>query len=168
MFCKSKLYAFSDFLYTCNNWVGYFITLLSLSINYFLILWWLWNKDSSSFYLLVCRETRPTIHGIISGRFSSMFTNSKMKSSSWWWRESYHRIPNDFRGWHWEGQCEYYWSWYNKSHFWESGERYQLRSENVCKECCVWIYQANVYFFFQKDMEIKYINLGYSVASDSV
>ena len=31
----------------------------TLSINYFLRLWWLWNKDSSSFSLLVCRGTRP-------------------------------------------------------------------------------------------------------------
>ena len=31
----------------------------TLSINYFLRLWWLWNKDSSSFSLHVCRGTRP-------------------------------------------------------------------------------------------------------------
>ena len=31
----------------------------TLSINYFLRLWWLWNKGSSSFSLHVCRGTRP-------------------------------------------------------------------------------------------------------------
>ena len=32
----------------------------------------------------------------------------------------------------------------------------------------VFEYIKLIYTFFQKDMEIKYINLGYSVASDSV
>ena len=122
----------------------------TLSINYFLRLWWLWNKDSSSFSLHVCRGTRPAFmaSSVEDFQASSLTVRWKARADNGGSLITGYRmiIKGDTR----ERQCEDHWSWYNKSHFWGSGERYKLRNENVCKECWVWIYQTDIYFFFWK------------------
>ena len=62
--------------------------------------------------MALCRETRESIHQIIRISHSSNFYNNKMDCTSWWWRKSDYRIPNDLtKGWNWDRKGWYHRSW---------------------------------------------------------
>ena len=49
-----------------------------------------------------------------------------------------------------ERPCEYYWSWYNKSHFWESGERDTNYAVKTFARNAVFEYIKLIYTFFSE------------------
>ena len=55
-----------------------------------------------SFLMALCRETRESIHQIRISHSSNIYNNT-MDCTSWWWRKSDYRIPNDLtKGWNWD------------------------------------------------------------------
>ena len=86
----------------------------TLSIYYFLRLWWLWNKGSSSFSLHVCRGTRPAFmaSSVEDFQASSLTVRWKARADNEGSLITGYRmiIKGDTR----ERQCEDHWSWYKK------------------------------------------------------
>ena len=84
--------------------------------------------------MALCRETRESIHQIIRISNSSNFYNNKMDCTSWWWRKSDYRIPNDLtKGWNWDRKGWYHRSWDDKLLVSWFGEKYQLHGETFSR-----------------------------------
>ena len=106
--------------------------------TFFLLLLLVLFAQNGLFSMALCRETRESIHQIIRISNSSNFYNNKMDCTSWWWRKSDHRIPNDLtKGWNWDKKGWYHRSWDDNLFVSWFGEKYQLHGQTNFQKFCI-------------------------------